>query len=43
MKASYEKAYRLPTIEEMFGDEDLEMGDMTLKPESSHNLNLNLV
>lgn len=32
MKASYEKAYRLPTIEEMFGDEDLEMGDMTLKP-----------
>ncbi len=42
MKASYEKAYRLPTIEEMFGDEDLEMGDMTLKPESSHNLNLNL-
>ena len=42
MKASYEKAYRLPTIEEMFGDEDLEVGDMTLKPESSHNVNLNL-
>ncbi len=42
LKASYEKAYRLPTIEEMFGDEDLEVGDMTLKPESSHNVNLNL-
>ncbi len=42
LKASYEKAYRLPTIEEMFGDEDLEIGDITIKPESSHNLNLNL-
>lgn len=42
LKASYEKAYRLPTIEEMFGDEDLEMGDMALKPEASHNVNLNL-
>ncbi len=42
MKASYEKAYRLPTIEELFGDEDLEVGDMALKPESSHNINLNL-
>ena len=42
LKASYEKAYRLPTIEEMFGDEDLEIGDMALKPESSHNVNLNL-
>lgn len=42
MKASYEKAYRLPTIEEMFGDEDLEVGDMSLKPETSHNVNLNL-
>lgn len=41
-KASYEKAYRLPTIEEMFGDEDLEVGDMSLKPEASHNVNLNL-
>ncbi|MDE5930201.1 MAG: TonB-dependent receptor plug domain-containing protein, partial [Muribaculaceae bacterium] len=38
LKASYEKAYRLPTIEEMFGDEDLEVGDMSLKPESSHNV-----
>ncbi len=42
LKASYEKAYRLPTIEEMFGDEDLEMGDITLRPESSNNVNLNL-
>lgn len=41
-KASYEKAYRLPTIEEMFGDEDLEIGDISLKPEASHNVNLNL-
>lgn len=41
-KASYEKAYRLPTIEEMFGDEDLEVGDVSLKPESSDNVNLNL-
>lgn len=42
LKASYEKAFRLPTIEEMFGDEDLETGDMSLRPESSHNVNLNL-
>lgn len=41
-KASYEKAYRLPTIEEIFGDEDLEMGEMDIKPESSDNINLNL-
>ncbi len=42
LKASYEKTYRLPTIEEMFGDEDLEVGDIALKPESSHNINFNL-
>lgn len=41
-KASYEKAYRLPTIDELFGDEDLELGAMDLKPENSHNINLNL-
>lgn len=41
-KLSYEKAYRLPTIEEMFGDEDLEMGDIGIKPESSDNVNFNL-
>lgn len=42
LKASYEKAYRLPSIEEMFGDEDLDVGDMSLKPESSYNVNINL-
>lgn len=41
-KLSYEKAYRLPTIEEMFGDEDLEMGDIGIRPENSDNLNFNL-
>ena len=41
-KLSYEKAYRLPTNEEMFGDEDLETGDISLIPENSDNVNLNL-
>lgn len=41
-KLSYEKAYRLPTIDEMFGDEDLEMGDIGIRPENSDNFNLNL-
>lgn len=41
-KLSYEKAYRLPTNEEMFGDEDLETGDIALKPENSDNINLNI-
>lgn len=41
-KLSYEKAYRLPTIEEMFGNEDLEMGDLSIRPENSDNLNLNV-
>ncbi|MCD8032072.1 MAG: carboxypeptidase-like regulatory domain-containing protein [Bacteroides sp.] len=41
-KLSYEKAYRLPTNEEMFGDEDLETGDLAIKPENSDNLNLNV-
>lgn len=41
-KLSYEKAYRLPTNEEMFGDEDLETGDISLKTENSDNVNLNL-
>ncbi len=41
-KLSYEKAYRLPTIEEMFGDEDLEMGEVTIRPENSDNVNVNL-
>lgn len=42
LKGSYEKALRLPTIEEIFGNEDLEQGDISLRPESSHNLNLNI-
>ena len=41
-KLSYERAYRLPTIEEMFGDEDLEMGEIGLRPESSDNVNLSI-
>jgi outer membrane cobalamin receptor len=41
-KLSYEYACRLPSIDEMFGDEDLENGDISIKPERSHNLNLNL-
>ena len=41
-KLSYEKAYRLPTNEEMFGDEDLETGYISLRPENSDNVNLNL-
>ena len=41
-KLSYEKAYRLPTNEEMFGDEALETGDISLRPENSDNVNLNL-
>lgn len=41
-KLSYEKAYRLPTIEEIFGNEDLEMGDLSIKPENSDNINLNI-
>lgn len=42
VKLSYERAYRLPTTDELFGDEDLELGSIGLKPEKSDNLNLNL-
>jgi outer membrane cobalamin receptor len=41
-KFSYEKACRMPTNNEMFGDGDLEGGNFTLRPESSHNLNFSL-
>lgn len=41
-KLSYERACRLPSNEELFGDEDLELGSIGLKPEKSHNVNLNL-
>jgi outer membrane receptor protein involved in Fe transport len=42
MKASFEKAYRLPSERELFGDETLETGDVSLKPENSQNINFNL-
>lgn len=42
VKLSYEKAYRLPTNNELFGDEDLEAGKTDLRPENSDNFNLNL-
>lgn len=41
-KLSYEKVYRLPTNNEMFGDEDLETGDIAIKPENSDNINFNI-
>lgn len=42
LKASFEKSYRLPTANELFGDQILETGDMTLKAENSNNVNLNV-
>ncbi len=42
-KLSYERAYRLPTTTEMFGDNDLEVGSFDLLPETSDNININLV
>jgi len=42
MKLSYEKSYRLPTVNELFGDEVLESGNTTLKPENSQNINFNI-
>jgi len=42
LKVSYEKAYRLPTDSELFGDEDLEHGSAGLKAENSDNYNLNI-
>lgn len=41
-KASYEKAYRLPATDELFGDDDLELGAMGLRPEHSDNVNISL-
>lgn len=42
LKLSYEKAYRLPSERELFGDEMLESGNNKLRPENSNNLNLNV-
>jgi outer membrane receptor protein involved in Fe transport len=41
-KASYEKTYRLPTSNELFGNEDLEKSNAVLVPEHSNNYNLNI-
>lgn len=41
-KLSFERAYRLPTSRELFGDGDLEFGNFELRPEQSYNYNLNL-
>lgn len=43
VKASIEKALRLPTDQELFGDEIFELGNLTLKPEKSYNFNLGFV
>ena len=42
VKTSFEKAYRLPSERELFGDEVLETGDVSLKPENSRNINFNI-
>ncbi|WP_202183028.1 TonB-dependent receptor [Chitinophaga solisilvae] len=39
LKASYEKSYRMPETEELFGDVVLLEGNIDLRPESSHNYN----
>jgi len=42
LKGSFEKTYRLPENEELFGDQvDLE-GNVTLRPETSNNFNLGI-
>ena len=41
-KLSYEKTFRLPTANELFGNEDLEKSNAVLKPENSDNGNVNI-
>jgi outer membrane receptor protein involved in Fe transport len=41
-KLSYEKTYRLPTANELFGNEDLEKSNAVLNPEHSDNFNFNV-
>lgn len=41
-KLSYEKALRMPSTMELFGDGDLEAGRSGLKPERSDNININI-
>lgn len=40
IKASFEKAYRLQEVGEMFGNGYTVVANLDLKPESSHNLNI---
>ena len=42
MKASFEHAYRLPGLVELYGDREVVRGNPNLKPESSNNYNLGL-
>jgi outer membrane receptor protein involved in Fe transport len=42
IKASYEHAYRLPEVAELFGDGITVLANPSLKPEESDNLNLGL-
>lgn len=42
IKFSYEKTYRMPTVDELFGDVINLTANPQLKPESSHNFNLNI-
>lgn len=42
MKASFEHAYRLPSLVELYGDREVVRGNPNLKPESSNNYNLGL-
>lgn len=41
-KLSYERTSRLPNDRELFGDGDLEQGNTRIRPEKSHNVNVNL-
>lgn len=42
LKTSFEKAYRLPTPKELFGDGSLEKGNSEIKPENARNLNFSI-
>lgn len=43
LKSSYEYATRLPTIFEIFGDQMLILPNLSLLPETSHNINVGLM
>lgn len=42
LKASFEKAYRLPTPKELFGDGSLEKSNAEIKPENARNFNFSI-